>query len=83
MIEFYVFCKGFLIAVVTFLDDIENLIIFSFMDLTNPFIFAFMLNIRIKTTARDVAGEKIIAYSFEAGALTWSTEVTDLEKKAG
>ena len=80
LIEFYVFCKRLLIAVVTFLDDIKNLIIFAFM-LPYPFIFAFMLNIHIKTTARDVAGKDVILYFFITRALTWSAEVADLEKK--
>ena len=88
LIEFYVFCKGFLIAVIIFLDNIENLLFFAFMlnthfleDLPYPFIHAFVLNVHIKTTARDVAGKNVIVYSFITRALTWSAEVVDLEKR--
>ena len=58
LIEFYVLCKGVLIALVTFQDGIEHFIILGFSVL--------MLNICIKPIARDVAGKHLAAYSLEA-----------------
>ena len=70
LIKFYVKCKGILVTVVTFLDDIKGILVLI--------ICAFMLYICIKTIARDVAGKQIFAYSFVAGALFWSAEYANL-----
>ena len=70
LIEFYVLCKGILVDVVTFLDDIKGVLVLI--------ICAFILYVCIKTIARDVAGKQIFAYSFVAGALFWSAEYANL-----